>query len=891
MLRHWVNNHCSLISLGILLATAAGACAAAPALAQQVSEQEQQEQPLEVIYIRGHHYSPETLSVHGEYNLSRDYLNSLGKGNGNITDLLLGLPGVQGSEGALDAQLQGEIRSQLLSISGAQPWQTGYYFNGISNNSRLDPSSANAAVGQVNDVQGHPQASFINHLLVDNVTLYDSNVPAKFGGFTGGVVDVQPRAEAPQQAQFLLSYRASEASLNRYQLIDNRDYNDQADASDDAVLSSQLRQPDFSKRTLGLTAAAALGDDYAASLAVSRTTSAITEYSLQQPELTQRQSLSSYLSFTSYAWGFDQVRLSAGYSPYEGIHLLNNVQSSEFSSEGGGSNVAVHIEQQFDGVFLDSSLAYSASTNSRSAPNVFLPWYRAPGKDWGLNVGAQPFSSEGGYGDLDKDQRSLSWQAELDFDTWRWGSSEHHLSLGSQLNYVELTRSRRETGLVYNSPYRDANIDCAGNSIDCIEQAYRMPLSQLEQQLGEPLDLSKPAHLQAYTDNLVARGQFFRYRRVYPLEQIQVNLQEYSAYLQHQIAWRAAEFQLGLRADYDDFLQHLVVAPRFQAAFNLGTRQQSRLIMGLNRYYSANLLTYKIREQQRPYVTQYRSLSQGVVQDWVTSSQAQQYRYRYDQVETPYSDELTVALKQRLVQGVLSLKAVQRWNRQQLTRGDAVQLGQLTDIYQTNDGSGIHQRLTLSYQRQFGRHGLWLHTSYTHNENSADSYDDSIDAVPEDNIVFYQEPDANGDASYRLVSIDDLTRLQDDFSRPISASAAVTSTWSERFSSRVQLSYVGAYSSAEATGLYREFARGDEVCGDCQISNLSYPVYSRTERPARTLVDATLQYQVPLNSQHQLTFSIEINNLLNQRTYAIGSHGAGYETGRAFWFGVDYAWH
>ena len=158
--------------------------------------------------------------------------------------------------------------------------------------------------------------------------------------------------------------------------------------------------------------------------------------------------------------------------------------------------------------------------------------------------------------------------------------------------------------------------------------------------------------------------------------------------------------------------------------------------------------------------------------------------------------------------------------------------------------------------------------------------------MPEDEIVFLQTGN-----NYQLLSLDDLSRRQDDFSRPLTAQLSMRSDWSESLSTTLMVNYVGKYESAENTGLLREISRGDQICSDCEIDTFSYPVFRVVERPARTLLSAVFQYEYRLHEAHDLQFSFEISNLLNSRTYSIGPGLAGIETGRSFWFGVNYAWH
>ncbi|MFP3454260.1 hypothetical protein R0K30_21880, partial [Bacillus sp. SIMBA_154] len=90
------------------------------------------------------------------------------------------------------------------------------------------------------------------------------------------------------------------------------------------------------------------------------------------------------------------------------------------------------------------------------------------GKDWGIDSGGTPFSVEGGYGNLDKTQTSGNWNTDAQYRPFQWLGANHDLSLGFSAQSTTIERLRNRTGLVYNGPYRDANIDCRGYSFDCI---------------------------------------------------------------------------------------------------------------------------------------------------------------------------------------------------------------------------------------------------------------------------------------------------------------------------------------------------------------------------------------------------------------------------------------
>ena len=135
-----------------------------------------------------------------------------------------------------------------------------------------------------------------------------------------------------------------------------------------------------------------------------------------------------------------------------------------------------------------------------------------------------------------------------------------------------------------------------------------------------------------------------------------------------------------------------------------------------------------------------------------------------------------------------------------LSRGDTRAADGITYITATNAGSGEYQRLTLSYQYRWGDHEFWLHTSHSENLTSSRSYDSSVDAVPEDEIVAYVSG-ASINSRIDLISLDDLGRLNDDFSRPVTANLSIHSQWTDAFKTSFNVSYQGAYTSAVDTGV------------------------------------------------------------------------------------------
>lgn len=840
------------------------------------------DQRFEVIKVYGSRPLPISIGLTGKYALDREFLDNNAKGNGNITDMLTILPGIQASENALDVELQSEIRSQLISISGAQPWQTGFFFDGISNNSLIDPGASQRSVEAVNDVQGHPQSTFINQSLVGEVEVYDSNIPARFGQFSGGVVNVKPR-EYLQAPSLRINYRTTRSSFNRYNLIDERQLNEEdAAATEQTELPSE---PMFDKQTLSLNGRFDLFDKHRFVWGLSTTRSKVDELSLLQLQTNERKSTNLSLRYSVKDAFLDELNISVNHSPYEGTHLLTDVLNSELKNKGGGTSVGINTTHNLKHFQWNSRFNLAVSENSRQAPNIYLPWYRAPGKAWGIDSGDVPFSIEGGYGDIEKLQNRYSFENDLSFDDIEVFGGDFRTEAGLSLEFIELERNRTQTALVYNSPFRDANLDCNGQMIDCVEQTFRTPLDELFS--DGIIDFSDPEQSRLYSENILTRGQFFQYRRVYPLEDILVERESAAGYVSSRLEYERARITIGLRAEYDSVFENLNIAPRIKLGLDPFGDNQYLLSAGVNRYYSTGPMTYLIREQQRPYTTQYRTISSGSVGDWLTSTQAERFRYDYSGLNTPYNDEFSLGYQQALFGGILSLNAVLREQKDQVTRSDTRIEDGITIISQDNLGSGEYERFTLSYNRAFNSSVVWFHVSRSENQSSSSSYDDRVDNVPEDELVVLQSPRPSGGVTNRLISQNDLTLRNLDFSRPISANLNLQTNWTETFKTTVNFSYVGSFESAINTNSVIEVDRDVSICQNCNITNFSYPLFVDVTRPAVTLINLNADYRFEYQ-QHEFELSLEVSNLMNDRTYTVGPNQTGLEVGRSFWLGISY---
>lgn len=845
---------------------------------------------IELVEVKGRYTGLEVPEVAGRVYLDREYIERAPKGSGDINELIGRLAGVQLSDDAFSAAATGEIRAKELSISGGQAWQTGFFLDGINFNNRLDPGNYRDG-NSVNDVFGGPQAFTVNSRIVDAILVYDSNIPAEYGAFSGGVVDVKTRSPADfSRSSIGLEYRQTKDSWGSYHLIEqNRDRM--------ADLTEHI--PNYDILDIGMYGVWKINAQHALLLNASYTESTIDVLSLGNYVATYRENTNLLLKYTATEIGIDRLDWSVTYAPYENQNILRHVLGSRQITEQGGLSSRLAVQHRFEPVTWDSKLAWTYSENSREAAAHFKPWLLAKGRDWGnadpandIGDGGTSYlkSAEGNYGNLDKTQSNLNWFNKFSWQPIQWAGLLHEFSGGIELEQETMQRQRLQDHYYYNGARQYSSsstpLNCNGFYEDCLELSLVKPLAQLAVELGGTIDFSNPAHLAVYENNILTTAQYFTLRQVYTAEHIDIRVRKASLFFNDYLQLGDVELNLGLRYSTDDFFNNHDLAPRLSGGYQLFGRQEQLLTFGLSRYYDANLLTYRLKELETPYYLQFRPIRQGVLQNWLRSSADSDYRFRYQNVATPYHDEFALGYKFATDDfGTFAIKGIKRWKRAQLASvGNPIQD---SDGYyyrlQGNSGSGNYERLSLSWQYQFRQHSMWANFSYQQNYSSAQSYDEDIDSTPIDELVAYYDA-----GSIRVISLSELNRLDTNFSRPFKADIGLNSDWLGWFDTSLAISYVSAYDTAVLSTAGYLYGLNPERCPECEITSIVLPRYNKVQKQTRVLVDLGLRFTVVQSDYGTLRVTADIRNVFNSRTYLVDKGDNGVERGRQIWLGVKY---
>lgn len=302
------------------------------------------------------------------------------------------------------------------------------------------------------------------------------------------------------------------------------------------------------------------------------------------------------------------------------------------------------------------------------------------------------------------------------------------------------------------------------------------------------------------------------------------------------------------------------------------------MLAGLNRYYDAGLLNYRINEQQNFAKVQYRPVQNGYLQGWIDSSATDNYKYLYQRLATPYNDESVIGWKQATQSfGTFSIKVIKRWQREQLARNpdSLIQDDGYRYITMSNNGIGNSTRFSFAWNGQYKNHSFWFNASHLEATQSNSSYDIALTEAPIEEFVYLDGKVVN----YSVLDLEEA-----NFNRPINLNAGWTANWFENFNTTLTATHQQATRTILQDGY--EALSMDEP--GKKVSTFSVANYITTKIPSRTLLSLNTRWYWNFNNNDQLALRLDISNLLDDRTYTVSTYDYGFEPGRQFWLGLSY---
>jgi len=833
----------------ILLLTSVGVAAVlttvSPAIAQTVSSAPAGEAPTVVVEGEGsapRGYRMGEAQDSGASTFRRDSVEARAPGSGDVNEILKALPTVQftSTQGrATRAELQ-DLRPENISISGGATNENLFVLDGVGVNSRLDVSATNFA--DFDDVaNGSAQTVWMDSSLIGEVIVRDSNISAEYGQFTGGVVEIATRAPGRVYGGEAY-YGMTSTDMTSFRVSDR--------ARD--ALSVMPVKPDYDKRRYGFSVDLPVSERLRMLAAYNRSEARVTNYPstnyVSLGNLSQRSVSDNFLLKGEYDLASDLLLTGqVNYSPYESEFHPINSRDNLLESHGGGLTAKLGLEGRRGMANWALDLTHAWSDNDRDGPagTIMIPTSAIGFGDCSLGSSCVM----GSVGPLTQQQSDTGLKGR-----WEQQLGAGQLRAGFEYAHIEGEKARSQTVYSYLGGVASPTTACAiDEGMSCIPGVYA-----------------------------AAR------RNGYAAFDASASLDSLGLWAEYNFDWAGFMIRAGARYDYETFLENHNVAPRLSVSRDLPWAGIN-LTVGANRYYGRSFLGYALREGMgvtRGY-TRTPTLVNGQTvwsDNWVLTSHSDTSRWSNIGLDTPYSDEFSIALNGPVgwIGGEYRIKGIIRESRDQFASSVAE-----TSFYDTetgttarrstrtitNDGERSYEGLSLEYVRDFGRnHTVSVSTNLSHTDATNISYFDVADETEfEGQLVYYQ-----GAVVPKLQALAD--NQLEDYANPFIINADWAARW---FDGRLRTNVNARWRDS--------FERVDDTGVNITVDGVRYDVFDKIQFDSSVDVNLSATVELARTRYGAASLDVRVNNLFNtvpDQDYTTSSQP--YQLGRNAWVSLKY---
>ena len=799
----------------------------------------------------------------GTQKLTATDIASTPKANGNITELLKDNPSVQFDNLADSSLLGGELEPSRVSFYGEKYYNNNFMIDGLSNNNNIDPASNNAIAGGLPTgynawdlPAGGEQSLWIDSSLIDNLEVFDSNISAKYGDFTGGVIDAKIKNPSRERTSGHISYRTTSDKLSEFH-IDPK-------IQDNFESASRLDyQPIFTKHFYSASINQPLSDKASVLLSYNRQQSTIPTYQDQMAQWRDQERLNeTYLLKGIYhADNGDTWTATAMYAPHSSKFFRRNIKDSSYTNQGGGYRFNIDHKHKAKFGDISTKVAYQHDENSiENEADHYYPWWHKNQNrtskviDWqsgALTKAGNQTALYGGYGKYATDKKSLSVKQDYTFKPLTTGTINHKISAGWEYRHEQSDYQRFHDTTLAGTTLWNPKVVC-----------------------------------QAKDDGCITGEQYTSIRLFYPIRSTQAKANKYALYAQNHMDIGKVELTGGVRATYDDFSKRFNLSPRFSFTADVFDNKATRLFGGWNRYYANNIYAYKLKNGISSYEQQTRTIDKdGILSEWKTQGNVRERsssKYNYDpsHLKTPYSNEVNLGLAQQIGDSLWTLKWVNRHSKRSFARSQT--RNEAGEQIMDNSGWSKSDAITLSVQPKtpISYDGLdltWdLGASWSKNrQNTANTYYDESE-LDEQKVIY----------DGKLIRRDELPAF--NFNKPWQAFAnvklnfpGINFDWHHRFG------YTAGYTAYDTS--LKDCPNYDTaICGD-HAGRVT--LYQERKFKNHFSYDWHFNYKKPLSNHQSLEFAVDVNNVLNTKSVAsVATGGTTYKMGRNIWLSASYRW-
>ncbi|MCY3620727.1 MAG: TonB-dependent receptor plug domain-containing protein [Gammaproteobacteria bacterium] len=780
----------------------------------------------------------------GHVRFDSESISRMPGGEANLADLLRVNPAVDFSR---DAELSGSTAVQRpaeISIHGQPFYQNAFLIDGIDTANDLNP----ADVEDVWDAPGpwqiqggsSPQGYYIDTGLVESVEVYDSNVPAEYGGFTGGVVAAE-----------LKDYDGEDTVSIAYSL--RRDEWEEFHVTEDDVGINDYRTaaytPDYRRSSLVLGVQRGIGD-LGLSLSVSRRHSTFAQRYDKFYHFARRET--QYLDYDDVIdnivgkvdgnLGATAVGVSFRHARRRHDGLTSTTYDGRFDKSHDGNGLTIDIETAVALGRLEVTIGLDRLRDIiDSEDNRYVYHESAEGS-------ATDAQFEGSYGDTEQSQTRMTVKPKLTFAPRTVGGVEHRIVLGGELQRTDSYYERPE--------------EVVAELYWCVRDQGR---EGCQDQNGD--GVSGP------------EDEYLRDLQIFTAASVELTYGSAALYAEDRMAIGQWQLNLGMRVDWNDYLGNVDLSPRFSVERDVFGDDRTVVVGGLNRYYGRSFFRYKLNDAISAWRERTQFNSNGSVRrEFVYVDRSGDL-----DLSTPYSDEWMLGLTQALGKASVGLQFVNRESRDGVNRArfcldpDDARCREFNYTY-VNEGRSSTQsvglRLSSAESLRLGPTETTFAVSLGYKDatrQGTDTYDEEIDP----DLIYY-----NGD----LIREADLPPW--DYNVPFSTSFYTVTSFA-----RWNLTWSN-FAKLRRGGTIARDSGADCDDDDIDYCEGSYNIYEDFDFDSHWTFDARVEWRPDLIADSRGFVRLEIKNLLDDvvDTNSLRlSDRRRFTSGRLFWveLGLD----
>lgn len=769
----------------------------------------------------------------------------------SITDFLKVNPNVQFSNDQLAASQQADLKPNEISIHGAQSYQNKFIINGVSNTNTLDPNGS--GTGNYGAISGGSQGVALNTDLLCNLEVLDSNISAKYSGFTGGVIQADTCTPTTPIGQIhgSVTYDYTSSDWSSYYLTTDADKNLFEGES------TQSNQKDYTRQGLSTNIYGKLSEQLGFDLYASQRQSVIpVKTGLESQKIIDQKKSNTNIGATAFIDPDTSTSMKLGFTlgKLESNNYAENRRNSHNTINNDSALFFAELSKTLDTVKITQKLNYQKIDNARvTDQNDSINWlYAAGSKDWNKT---SKVMEGGSSASINLKQSTFTYELDAIFNQYMIGSTKHHISggLGYSRDEVKWQRPKDFT------TYYGTTSGTATNLVD---------LKGKKCQANDPLcDEAITAQFLNPKLPTIFQGQYFNGGTRYKAGNFEGLYGQAFVYVEDDIHWKNFKARFGIRTDYDEPNSNLNIAPRTRFSYKPYNSDLLEFTTGWSRYYSAPTYITDLHQELLSLDFKIKRTDQNA--PWTESINYNVAGTRKSDLKTPYADEFIFGIGSQYKNTNIALKWVNRQYKDEISRNrtDISVGGGFNRSFEFgNSGYGKNDTITLNIdtisplQFKGSNHHFGLAVNYSETFRGTPDYSEDYNETDMMKLISF-----NGDIIYYA------DRPATNFNQPFTARGS----WDINFdhipvSISNFLSYKDSYKQV-LTSTNKVIYEGEKI-----------DTYTLQEVKPRFTWDIRSTYDLKLSKNSSAIFGLTINNLTNRNNLYVSGSKLYSEIGRQF---------